>query len=65
MVMNNRKIDNARRLSYALAQRAEDPEVISALANLLNYLPEQLQQDMSDLDDVLCGALKSMEEEKL
>ena len=63
--MNVRKIENARRLAYAIAQRAEDPEVISVLAKVLNYYPEQLQQDMSDLDDVLREALKSLEEDDL
>ena len=60
--MNQRKMENARRLAYALASRAEDPAVVSVLAKLLNYYPEQLQQDMSDLDDVLREALRSLEE---
>lgn len=46
--MNELK-NNAMRLAYALAQRAEDPNCVEQLAEILNYIPSQLAQDMHDL----------------
>ena len=50
--MNQRQIENAKRLAYAIERNA-DPEVISVLAKVLNYYPDQLEQDIRDLAEVL------------
>ena len=41
--------NNARRLAYALYQRAEDECTVERLARILHYMPEQLAIDMKCL----------------
>lgn len=44
------KRNNTRRLACALAARQGDAGFIQQLARMLHYLPEQLSQDIGDLD---------------
>ena len=45
----NEKENNAKRLSRVLLDYGQDPKVLQALAHYLNYVPDQLQQDIKDL----------------
>lgn len=46
MEMFERDRDNAWRLAGVLYRYAEDPIAIKRIAAVLNYLPQQLQEDM-------------------
>lgn len=50
MSRENEKLNNVRRLAYCLYQRIEEPATIKQLATILHYLPEQLRQDIADLE---------------
>lgn len=50
---NELRKDNARRLAAILDRYAEDRHTVDMLAHYLNYLPEQLGQDMHDIRDYL------------
>lgn len=45
--------ENAHRLAGVLERYAADPRTVGQLARLLNYLPEQLREDMSCLLDYI------------
>lgn len=49
----NRTRENAHRLAGTLERYAEDPATVEQLAQLLNYLPEQLREDMPCLLDYI------------
>lgn len=44
------RINNARRLAYALYQRSGDDAAVKQLARILHYMPDQLRIDMQDLE---------------
>ena len=50
MSRENEKLNNVRRLAYCLYQYEEDIPTIKQLAAILHYLPEQLQEDIADLE---------------
>lgn len=50
MSAENERRNNVRRLACALYQRSEDAAAIQQLARILNYIPDQLQQDIKDLE---------------
>ena len=50
MNRENEKLNNVRRLAYCLYERVDDTRFINRPAMILNYMPEQLQQDISDLE---------------
>lgn len=58
--MYDRTKDNARRLASVLYSYSEDPQRVKALAHYLNYIPEQLAEDMKDLRSYI----DRLEEEK-
>jgi len=58
--MYDRVKDNARRLASVLESFSEDPQRVKALAYYLNYIPEQLAEDMKDLRQYI----KRLEETK-
>lgn len=47
----DRMKENARRLAGTLGRRS-DPQTIERLADILDYLPDQLRQDIKDLYQV-------------
>lgn len=47
--MYDRMKDNAHRLANVLESCTDDKNTIQALAHYLNYVPEQLTEDMKDL----------------
>jgi len=46
----NEKQNNVRRLAYCLYQSKDDAATIKRLAAILHYLPEQLREDITDLE---------------
>lgn len=46
-------VNGPRRLSGALERAAADPDRLARLADVLNYLPDQLQEDIRALSDHL------------
>lgn len=50
MSAENERRNNVRRLAYCLYQRLDDAETISRLATMLHYMPDQLRQDIRDLE---------------
>lgn len=50
MSRENERLNNVRRLAYCLYQRKDDASAIPRLAALLHYLPEQLREDIADLE---------------
>lgn len=50
MSKENEMLNNVRRLAYCLYQRKDDAATMKQLAAILHYLPEQLQQDIADLE---------------
>lgn len=46
--MYDRVKDNAHRLANVLDDYSDDKNVITALAHYLQYIPEQLAEDMKD-----------------
>lgn len=50
-IQERERRNNVRRLSVAMIQRAGDASFIQQLARLLNYMPDQLQRDIHDLDE--------------
>lgn len=50
MSRENERLTNVRRLAYCLYQRKDDAAAITRLASLLHYLPEQLREDIADLE---------------
>lgn len=50
MSRENEKLNNVRRLAYCLYQYKDDKPTIKQLAALLHYLPEQLREDIADLE---------------
>lgn len=43
--------NGSKRLAGALERAASDPAQLNRLAKLLNYMPEQLQQDIKAIND--------------
>lgn len=64
MSRENEKQNNARRLAYCLYQRKDDAATIKRLAAILHYLPEQLRQDIADLESYTAEKVKK-DREKL
>lgn len=50
MSRENERLNNVRRLSYALYCTTGDPAAMQQLARLLRYMPEQLAKDAADLE---------------
>lgn len=50
MSRENERLNNVRRLAYCLYQRKDDEATVKRLATILHYMPEQLQQDIADLE---------------
>lgn len=48
-----RKRANAHRIAGTLERYAADPRTVAQLAQLLNYHPQQLREDMAGLLDYL------------
>lgn len=48
-----RKRTNAHRIAGTLERYAADPRTVAQLAQLLNYHPEQLREDMAGLLDYI------------
>lgn len=51
--MQDRTKENAHRLAGTLERYAEDPATVQKLAQALNYLPDQLREDMTSLLDYI------------
>lgn len=51
-------MNGSERLMGAIERRVENPEFMAALADLLYYQPEQLQEDLQALRDRLDQAQK-------
>lgn len=51
--MYDRVKDNAHRLASVLDSYSDDKNVIKALAHYLNYIPEQLAEDMKDIQQYI------------
>lgn len=51
--MQERTRQNAHRLAGTLARYAADPPTVERLAQLLNYLPEQLREDIESLNRLM------------
>ena len=43
--------NGSKRLAGAIERRAEDEDFIRKLSDLLNYLPDQLKEDIQALND--------------
>lgn len=50
MSRENERLNNVRRLAFALYERRSDSLFINRIATLLHYLPEQLAEDIADLE---------------
>lgn len=50
MSRENERLNNVRRLSYALYCTTGDPAAMQQLARILRYMPEQLAADINDLE---------------
>ena len=59
MNRENEKLNNVRRLAYCLYDRVDDTAFINRLAMFLHYMPEQLQQDISDLEEYTADKVRS------
>lgn len=64
MSKENEKLNNVRRLAYCLYQRIEEPTTIKQLAAILHYLPEQLRQDIADLEAYTAEKVSNDREEQ-
>ncbi|WP_156036866.1 hypothetical protein [Ruminococcus sp. HUN007] len=51
--MNSKTKANVKRLAQTLDRYSDDKRVIEILAHYLNYDPEQLKQDIADLQAVI------------
>ena len=51
--MYDRVKDNAHRLASVLDSYSNDKRTITALAHYLNYIPEQLAEDMKDIQQYI------------
>lgn len=51
--MYDRVKDNAHRLASVLDSYSDDKNVIKTLAHYLNYIPEQLAEDMKDIQQYI------------
>ena len=49
ITMYDRVKDNAHRLASVLNDYSDNKDVVTALAHYLNYIPEQLAEDMKDV----------------
>lgn len=49
-MIDRERMNNARRLAFALYGRSEDAASIAQLARILHYMPEQLRVDIIDLE---------------
>jgi transcriptional regulator with XRE-family HTH domain len=59
MSRENERLNNVRRLAYALYQRADDSLFINRIATLLHYMPDQLRQDIQDLESYTAEKVES------
>lgn len=50
MSRENERLNNVRRLAYALYSTTGDPAAMRQLARILRYMPEQLAEDIADLE---------------
>ena len=58
------KISNAKRLIQALSIHAISNPQLKTISKILNYIPEQLQDDINDLEEMFYKFLKTEEGEK-
>lgn len=58
------KISNAKRLIQALSVHAISNPQLKTISKILNYIPEQLQDDINDLEEMFYKLLKTEEGEK-
>lgn len=54
---------NAHRLACTLKQFSEDKRAVQVLANILHYIPEQLQEDMEAVEQYINQLEKQDESE--
>lgn len=59
MSRENERLNNVRRLAYALYQRSDDSLFVNRLAVFLNYMPDQLRQDIQDLESYTAEKVES------
>ena len=61
LVMRNTewKISNAKRLIQALSTHAISNPQLKTISRILNYIPEQLQDDINDLEEIFYMLLKN------
>lgn len=64
MSRENERLNNVRRLAYCLYQRKDDAAVITRLAALLHYLPEQLREDIADLESYTAEKVQADREQQ-
>ena len=57
------KISNAKRLIQALSLHAISNPQLKTISKILNYIPEQLQDDIKDLEEMFYMLLKNEEGE--
>lgn len=57
------KISNAKRLIQALSIHAVSNPQLKTISKILNYIPEQLQDDIKDLEEIFYMLLKNEEGE--
>ena len=53
------KISNAKRLIQALSTHAISNPQLKTISRILNYIPEQLQDDINDLEEIFYMLLKN------
>ena len=63
MRSENQRRNNVRRLAYCLFQRKDDPQIIRTLAAALDYMPEQLREDIADLETYTAEKVREDREE--
>ena len=59
MSKENERLNNVRRLSYCLYECVSDAATVKQLAAILHYLPEQLKQDIIDLEEYTTEKVKA------
>ena len=57
--MSQETLNNVRRLAYCLYQQKDDEATVKRLATILHYLPEQLRQDIADLEAYTAEKVRS------
>ena len=57
------KISNAKRLTQALSVHAISNPQLKTISKILNYIPEQLQDDINDLKEIFYLLLNNEQKE--